>query len=403
MNEILNIKAFGPIKQVEIIIKSITILIGDQGTGKSCTAKLYATFKWMEKSIVSERLSISYFELDGKFIELTKYHRINSFFRDETEIQFDSQYLTFTYKENKLTITKKQNISPVLSKVMYIPAERSILSISEGNKKLLRELPQSALTFCDRFDDAKLEYKKGYNLPFGNLNFQYDPINDVSTIIGNNHDSKLTQAATGIQAALPMCLVSEYLSNKIKNKQEVSLTNKERKELSQKVESIINNPDYSASVKEAMLKQISALNTYGCFINIAEEPELNLFPASQREVLYSLIKSNTTSEQNKLFITTHSPYTLAFVNLLLMAYTTHAKANDEDKSAIEKLIDKQYYINPEHISAYNLTLDHDGSINSSIIDTNTCMLSKNDLDSISNSVTAEFNQLYKIYVKTLQS
>lgn len=401
MNEILKINAFGPIKQVEIIIKSITILIGDQGTGKSCIAKLYATFKWMEKSIVSERQSIAYFESAKKIIELTKYHRIDSFFRDETEIHFDSQYLIFTYKENKLTITKKQNISPVLSKVMYIPAERSILSIAEGNKKLLRELPDSALTFSDRFDDAKLEYSKGYQLPFGNLSFQYDPIDDASTIIGSNFDSKLTQAATGIQAALPMCLVSEYLSNKIKNKQEVRLTNEERKELSLKVEAIVNNPDYSASVKEAMLKQISALNTYGCFINIAEEPELNLFPASQKAVLYSLIKNNTTSEQNKLFITTHSPYTLAFANLLIMAYITHKQANNQGKEVIEKLIDKQYHINPEHISSYNLTIDQEGSTCSSIIDANTCMISKNDLDSISNNVTKEFNQLYKLYVNTL--
>lgn len=401
MNEILKINAFGPIKQVEIIIKSITILIGDQGTGKSCIAKLYSTFKWMEKSIVSERQSIAYFESAKKIIELTKYHRIDSFFRDETEIHFDSQYLIFTYKENKLTITKKQNISPVLSKVMYIPAERSILSIAEGNKKLLRELPDSALTFSDRFDDAKLEYSKGYQLPFGNLSFQYDPIDDASTIIGSNFDSKLTQAATGIQAALPMCLVSEYLSNKIKNKQEVRLTNEERKELSLKVEAIVNNPDYSASVKEAMLKQISALNTYGCFINIAEEPELNLFPASQKAVLYSLIKNNTTSEQNKLFITTHSPYTLAFANLLIMAYITHKQANNQGKEVIEKLIDKQYHINPEHISSYNLTIDQEGSTCSSIIDANTCMISKNDLDSISNNVTKEFNQLYKLYVNTL--
>jgi predicted ATP-dependent endonuclease of OLD family len=198
-----------------------------------------------------------------------------------------------------------------------------------------------------------------------------------------------------------MCLVSEYLSNKIKNKQEVRLTNEERKELSLKVEAIVNNPDYSASVKEAMLKQISALNTYGCFINIAEEPELNLFPASQKAVLYSLIKNNTTSEQNKLFITTHSPYTLAFANLLIMAYITHKQANNQGKEVIEKLIDKQYHINPEHISSYNLTIDQEGSTCSSIIDANTCMISKNDLDSISNNVTKEFNQLYKLYVNTL--
>lgn len=50
MNERLIVKSFGPVKELDIVFKSITILIGDQGTGKSCIAKLFSMFKWLEKN-----------------------------------------------------------------------------------------------------------------------------------------------------------------------------------------------------------------------------------------------------------------------------------------------------------------------------------------------------------------
>ena len=49
MNERLIVKSFGPVKDLDIIFKKVTLFIGDQGTGKSCVAKLFSMFKWMEK------------------------------------------------------------------------------------------------------------------------------------------------------------------------------------------------------------------------------------------------------------------------------------------------------------------------------------------------------------------
>lgn len=46
MNERLIVKSFGPVKDLDIIFKKVTLFIGDQGTGKSCAAKLFSTFHY---------------------------------------------------------------------------------------------------------------------------------------------------------------------------------------------------------------------------------------------------------------------------------------------------------------------------------------------------------------------
>lgn len=49
MNERLIVKSFGPVKDLDIVFKKVTLFVGDQGTGKSCVAKLFSVFKWTEK------------------------------------------------------------------------------------------------------------------------------------------------------------------------------------------------------------------------------------------------------------------------------------------------------------------------------------------------------------------
>ena len=50
----IRIKNFGPIKQGcpdddgWIDIKKVSVFIGNQGSGKSCVAKLISTFTWIE-------------------------------------------------------------------------------------------------------------------------------------------------------------------------------------------------------------------------------------------------------------------------------------------------------------------------------------------------------------------
>lgn len=47
MKEELYIEHFGPIIEARVSINKITVLIGQQGSGKSTIAKLYSLFVWM--------------------------------------------------------------------------------------------------------------------------------------------------------------------------------------------------------------------------------------------------------------------------------------------------------------------------------------------------------------------
>ena len=402
MNEKLIVKSFGPIRDLDIMFKSITLFIGDQGSGKSCIAKLFSMFKWLEKELVLQRKSISYYELYNRFAtKLCQYHRIESFIREETYIKYEGQKYIFEYSNSKFYVEDKGCELEILPKIMYIPAERTILSVAENKSRLLKELPDSCEAFQDEFTDAKKNYKAGYNLPFGNLHYEYDALNDTSKISGRGYEEKpvkLTHASSGVQSALPLCLVSEYLSNKVSEKEETKLSKEERAKMEKQVADIMNNDGYTDSVKEMMLRQISSLNRYGCFINITEEPELNLFPQSQMGVLKALVKDNATAKANQLLITTHSPYTLAIFNLLIMAHTVYVKGDTDVKTQVERMIPTIYHVSSQSIAAYSLNAEVENlPYCSSIISPNTGMIAKNDLDEVSGIISGEFNVLYRLY------
>lgn len=406
MNERLIVKSFGPVKELDIIFKKVTVFIGDQGTGKSCIAKLFSLFKWLEKELMLERKKMNYYEQYNRFkTKLCTYHRIESFLNEVTYIHFIGINYTFTYKESSFHIQQRNNNikSTVVPKIMYIPAERSILSVAENKSKLLKELPDSCDDFFDEFREAKKTYKAGYDMPFGHLHYEYDLLNDTSRISKSDYKDrpvKLTNASSGIQAALPLCLVSEYLSDKVASREEIKPSKDERDKLEKQVTEIMNNDNYTESVKDIMLRQLSSLNRYGCFINIAEEPELNLFPKSQMGVLSSLIAANAKTEENMLVITTHSPYSLAILNLLLLASKVYAVVTDENtKKEINDIVDSKIHIASKELVAYNLS-EKENEYCRSVVNETTGLISKNDLDSLSGEITRKFNALYQIYGTT---
>lgn len=405
MKERLIVKSFGPIKEIDITFKSITVFIGDQGVGKSCVAKLFSMFKWLEKQLTMQRQNNTYYELYERFKKkLCAYHRIDTFIGDDTYIEYIGEKYIFKYQDSKFHVYDKGSELNYLPKIMYIPAERMILSVAENKSRLLKELPESCEAFQDVFSDAKKNYKKGYDLPFGGLHYEYDSLNDISRISGKGYEEnpvKLTHASSGIQSALPLCLVSEYLSDKILEKEETKLSKEEKAKMEKQISEIMNNEEYTESVKEIMLKRISSLNRYGCFINITEEPELNLFPKSQMGVIQSLVHDNAKARNNQLVITTHSPYTLAIFNLLIMASKIYRNSNEETRTEIEKIVPCRCHIDENDLVAYSLdTEDVVRPYCLSIISEKTGMISKNDLDSVSEIISKEFNILYKLYGST---
>lgn len=401
MNERLIVKSFGPVKDLDIIFKKVTLFIGDQGTGKSCLAKLFSMFKWTEKVLSQKKYKLSYFEQYNRFkTKLCAYHRIESFIYENSYIKFEGNLYDFLYENGNFSVTEKNRDIKGISKVMYVPAERSIVSVAENKSKLLKELPDSSETFSDEFVNAKKFFQSGYNLPFEGLRFEYDSLNDTGWIHGANYKVRLINASSGIQSSLPMCIVSEYLSSKISDKEEVKLSKEEKDKLEKRVAEIMQNEEYSDSIKDMMIRQLSYANRYDRLINIVEEPELNLFPRSQMEVLKSLVLNNASSDENMLVFTTHSPYSLAIINTMIMGAKAYANANEELRNQIESILPVKYQINDDDIAAYRLSSSEEIYCQS-VINPNTGLITKNELDSASDDIMRVFNSLYQCYAKTL--
>lgn len=401
MNERLIVKSFGPVKDLDILFKKVTLFIGDQGTGKSCVAKLFSMFKWTEKVLSQKKYKLSYFEQYNRFQKmLCKYHRIESFVNENSYIKFEGDLYDFLYENGNFSVIDKNHEIKGISKVMYVPAERSIVSVAENKSKLLKELPDSSETFSDEFVNAKKFFQNGYNLPFEGLRFEYDSLNDAGWIHGVDYKVRLINASSGIQSSLPMCIVSEYLSSKISDKEEVKLSKEEKDKLEKRVAEIMLNEEYSDSIKDMMIRQLSYANRYNQFINIVEEPELNLFPRSQMEVLFSLISNNASAEENMLVFTTHSPYSLAIINTMIMGAKAYANATEEQRGQIEAILPVKYQINENEIAAYRLS-SSDECYCQPVINEKTGLVSKNELDSASDEIMRVFNSLYQYYAKTL--
>lgn len=354
---LLFVKHFGPLKSIDISFNRFTGFIGPQGAGKSTIAKLYSTFLWMEKRLVRGLDNITYFEQFSRFKKkLAAYHRIDSYFYDDTEIVFRGRNYVFDYRNSKLSISPKNNGNGEghVVKVMYVPSERNYLS-SIANLSGLKSLPESLYTFKDEYDMARQYFSSGLKLPIENMRFVYDKLNGISWLVGEDFKVRLTDASSGFQAVTPLLVVTNYLTDlvgKRNSEDSKSLSIEELQRLREEVNKIINNKVISDEVKEAALSEISKKFRYSGLVNIVEEPEENLFPTSQRNVLYSLLSCASKQEGNELLFTTHSPYMINFLTLAIKA--NEVKKKGGDIQLIGNIVPPDALIDGKDVSIYQL-------------------------------------------------
>lgn len=243
-------------------------------------------------------------------------------------------------------------------KIEYIPAERNILSASE-KPGALKGLPENLLAFLDDYEMAKGKLKE-FNLPLSSrpISFEYDQLNKISWLNGKNFRIRVSESSSGYQSLLPLCLVSKYLTDLIIEKKDTQLTNEEKQKLRKEVESIMSK-DLSEDVKDAMLSNLSQKYGYSYFINIVEEVEQNLFPTSQKEILYYLIAQCNRLEGNRLFLTTHSPYIVDYLTLAVKASSIYNASNNKEETAnaMNDIVCKDAYVDADKLNIYQITED----------------------------------------------
>ena len=348
------IRNFGAIKEqrAPIEIKKVTFFIGNQGSGKSTVAKLIATFMWIEKALVRGDYDKKWIERKNKFKNtFLPYHRIENYLKENTFIQYEGEAYMITYEKGFLKIEEKKNNNYSLPQIMYVPSERNFIAYVRSPKEL--KLSSEALKdFLTEFDNSK-GIVKNLELPINNAILDYDKLNDTLNLKGDDYKIKLTEASSGFQSFAPIYMVSSYLAKSVKKQSEVKvgMSVDEKDRFRKEVEKIYSSKELTEEQKNIAISVLSKKFNKTSFVNIVEEPEQNLFPTSQRDMLYSLLKINNEIPANKLIITTHSPY---LVNYISVAVEAGNIRNEVNKEQIGKIIPISALVKSEDLAIYEL-------------------------------------------------
>ena len=358
------IQHFGAIKMhnAPIEIKKVTFFIGNQGSGKSTVAKLIATFMWIEKALVRGDYDRKWFERKNRFKNtFLPYHRIENYLKENTFIQYKGEAYIITYENEFLKFAEKKNNNYSLPQIMYVPSERNFIAYVRSPKEL--KLSSEALKeFLTEFDNSK-EIVKNLELPINTINkviLDYDKLNDTLNLKGEDYKYKykikLTEASSGFQSFVPIYMVSNYLVNTIKKDSgiKVSMSGEEINRFRKEIEQLYKDKHLSDEQKRIAISVLPQKFNKTSFINILEEPEQNLFPTSQRNMLYSLLKINNEISANKLIITTHSPYLVNYVSVAVEAGKLKQGVTAEKEEQLNKIVPISSVVNSDDLAIYQL-------------------------------------------------
>lgn len=341
-----------------IEIKKVTFFIGNQGSGKSTVAKLIATFMWIEKALVRGDYDKKWFERKNRFKNtFLPYHRIENYLKKDTFIQYEGEAYIITYEDEFLKLEEKKNNNYSLPQIMYVPSERNFIAYVKSPKEL--KLSSEALKeFLTEFDNSK-EIVKSLELPINKAMLDYDKSNDILSLKGEDYKIKLTEASSGFQSFVPIHMVSCYLAKSVKKQSEVKvgMSGEEKDRFRKEVEQIYKNELFTDEQKRIAISVLSKKFNKTSFVNIVEEPEQNLFPTSQGNMLYSLLKINNEIVDNKLIITTHSPYLVNYVSLAVEAGKLKQGVIAEKGGRLNEIVP----INADDLAIYQLK-EEDGTI-----------------------------------------
>ena len=346
------------------------MFIGNQGSGKSTVAKLISTFMWIEKALVRGDYDKKWFERKNNLKnQYLNYHRLENYLKnsgvDKTVIEYEGDAFSIVYRNDSLVIKEVHNEEYLLPQIMYVPAERNFITYVKTPREL-KISSESLKEFLTEFDNAKNEIKGLIHL---HIDIEYDKLNDTLNLEGEGYRVKLTEASSGFQSLVPLFLVSGYLANSVRRQSETNketMSSEEMQRFKKGVEDIWNNNNLTDEQKRVALSVLSAKFNKTAFINIVEEPEQNLFPSSQWQMLQSLLKYNAMNKGNKLIMTTHSPYIINYLSIAIQGEYLESKikkSSQRDKllSNLYNLIPQESLISADEVVVYQLD-EKDGSI-----------------------------------------
>ena len=397
-NQTLIIKNFGPINigsKKPLDFKRCTVFIGDQGSGKSTVVKVFSTLTWLEKYITAKNNKA--IKSINEFKNLLSQQNIpKSYFNKDTYIEYNGQSLSVIIKDDNIKISEniKESERYICPKIQYFPAERNLLSVI-SNIQTATGIPEMLNVLNREFDIACKEVK---GIKFQDFLLMYYEQSKEKTVFHTKTGSEveLLQASSGLQSIYPLLFVSRYLKNTVDANFLERLKNSDDNRR-QNVVRLISDPILKDKVYNYILSRIGNISNEdidslnkdfsriinSCLIEIVEEPEQNLFPISQSELLKQLV-THTNGIGDKLIITTHSPYILSQLNNSIFAYEKLYYSKSKLKKKFCEL-----FIPFNDIAAYKI---ENGKINN-ILDKSFKGINVLEIDKCSRVISAEFEKI----------
>lgn len=297
----LVIHNLGPLKETDVELKHINVIIGSQSSGKSCVLKTACYCTWVEKRIELTQTS-DFFAKDGNFLkELERFHKLKGYIKPDTFISYESDYMAFSYDNATNTFKfewKEGRWNYRRSKVTYIPAERNLVA-AIPNWFQVKFADDNIRDFMADWETARQATQEDITVLNLGVSYHYDA-NTKSDRVKVSDDVTLdfTNTSSGLQSVIPLFVHLSHIT-KIRHDRIESFAN------------LQENSILLAKLDEEDKKDVytNYVHTHHCDIFL-EEPEANLFPPTQSNLVEWLLNKTKGDHSSNLFIATHSPYIL---------------------------------------------------------------------------------------------
>ena len=381
------IENIGPISHTEFDLNRVNIFIGPQSVGKSTIAKIISFCLWLEKHAIRQQ-HVDKIDLDFIKEKLISFHKMISYFVDDSHFKYFGNAIEFEYFHNKNPrITMKQNFQNAeVGKVAYIPAERSIVSMANVNSYKLEDDYVRDFVFEWLSVHSKYSRNEATRIPGTSVQYFFDKEMGDVVKLDDDKTISLTESSSGLQSVIPLYMYCLYVSKWIYHHNiDMSFEDLDKiiDGVSRKTFALLKQGDSSNTLftsdkyednEDAMLHLIRNILAHnGDFPSeqlhktlsriadkikiphytqlIIEEPELNLFPETQVELLYAILRLLPNNRPDNLVITTHSPYILYALNNCLLANVVKEKMPKRKMNEIEC---SDITLNPTDVSVYEL-------------------------------------------------
>lgn len=316
MKESIVIRDFGPIKEMAIDdIRPFLFLIGPSGSGKSTFLKIMAFLRWCYKMMCIR----SYLYYSGikkstfriNFKSHLKTMGMEKFLKNSSYIEYKYGDYSIIFDGGlrfPLKYVPREELS--LEKVSFISDKRNLIGDILENNVTVRK---KAYYMNETFDDYQTatDEIKSFKMPSLGVELKVKKTTNgvkhvIEPIEGPQYSINLSESSSGTQSSMPLGIIMEYFSKKFD------------------IVDSLNDAMLSYAAKSDSLKDFKAVSNVGdlpnCRVSVfIEEPEISLFPASQRQLLDMLVGDCNSTNGYKMWmmVATHSPYLINHLNVLL--------------------------------------------------------------------------------------